>query len=148
MIKTEAAGGIVMNARGEVALVISGTGQFWGFPKGHIDEGESVLDAAKREMSEETGLSQLDFVRPLGSYGRYKSTDDGGDDVTEYKTIHMFLFNTTEEKLAPADSWNPEARWVAPAEVEGMLTHPKDKEFWKNAAAELGLPILLSGTPD
>ena len=141
MEKTEAAGGIVLNVRGEIALVISGTGNFWGFPKGHIDEGEDALGAAKREISEETGLTQLEFIRELGSYGRYKGTDDGGDDTSEYKTIHMFLFRTAEEKLAPTDAWNPEARWVPSAEVEKMLTHPKDKEFFRSVAPQITDPL-------
>ncbi|OGG50381.1 hypothetical protein A3C18_01410 [Candidatus Kaiserbacteria bacterium RIFCSPHIGHO2_02_FULL_54_11b] len=145
MEKTEAAGGIVVNSRGEVALVASGTGEFWGFPKGHIDEGEDAFSAAKREIKEETGLEGLTLIRELGSYGRHRGTPDGGDDVREYKTIHMFLFRTTEEKLMPTDPWNPEARWVPPVEVEKILTHSKDKEFWNGVAQELG---LLQGGKD
>ena len=29
---------------------------FWGFPKGHMEEGESPLNAAEREVFEETGF--------------------------------------------------------------------------------------------
>jgi len=33
----------------------------WGFPKGEIDPGESALDAAAREVLEETSVGDLDF---------------------------------------------------------------------------------------
>ncbi len=131
MEKTEVAGGIITNSSGGVALVRNGP-DFWGFPKGHIDEGEDALGAAKREIEEETGLQNITLVKELGSYGRYKGTPLGGDDTSEHKTIHMFLFRTEEEKLAPKDSSNPEARWVVPELVGEMLTHPKDKEFWRS----------------
>ena len=34
----------------------------WSFPKGKIEEGESELEAAKREVYEETGLNDLKFI--------------------------------------------------------------------------------------
>ena len=134
MIKTQAAGGIVLNVKGEIALVRSGTdGVFWGFPKGHVDSGEDAIAAAKREIEEETGLTHLSLIRAFAPYVRHRGTYSGGDDPAEVKTIYMFLFETEEETLAPKDAWNPEARWVSPADVEELLTHPKDREFFRNA---------------
>ncbi len=132
MKETEAAGGVVLNARGEVALVVSGQDNFWGFPKGHIDAGEDALTAAKREIEEETGLTKLELIRSLGSYGRYKAGLNGVDDTSEFKNMHMFLFATSEEKLEPKDAWNPEAKWIPIDKVEAMLTHPKDAEFFRS----------------
>ena len=132
MLQTEGAGGIVLNMKGEVA-VVSSFGNFWGLPKGHIDPGEDAMTAARREIQEETGLTRLQLVRAYEPYQRYRGTPDGGDDMAELKTIYMFLFTTIEEVLAPQDKDNPVAKWVKPEDVAPMLTHPKDKEFFKKA---------------
>ena len=127
--KTRTAGGVVVNAAGEI-LVVSQRGTSWSLPKGHIDAGETALEAAMREIWEESGVSELELVRELGTYERHKIGVDGGDDRSEMKTITMFLFRTTQMALGPRDRENPEARWVAPAEVAGLLTHRKDREFF------------------
>lgn len=136
-IKTETAGGIVLNKKGRV-LVVSQRGNSWSLPKGHIDPGEDALTAAKREIAEESGVVRLTLVKALGSYSRYKIGLDGTkEDRSELKTIHMFLFTTDEQKLKPTDPHNPEARWVYADDVEGMLTHPKDKLFFKSVRSQL-----------
>ena len=122
---------MVLNKEGKV-LVVSQHGNSWSLPKGRIDAGEDALTAAKREIYEEAGISQLNFIKELGTYQRYKISKDGGDDQSELKIITMFLFMTDQESLKPVDPDNPEARWVAKNEVADLLTHPKDKEFFLN----------------
>jgi ADP-ribose pyrophosphatase YjhB (NUDIX family) len=129
MIHTESAGGVVVNAEGRV-LVVSQHGTSWSLPKGHLEEGETPLEAARREIREESGVSRLELVRPLGSYTRNRLGRDGGEDESELKTIHLFLFRTDATELAPLDAENPEARWVEPGRVAGLLTHAKDREFF------------------
>ena len=129
MLRTHTAGGVVINADGKV-LVVSQRGTSWSLPKGHIDYGEDALAAAKREIYEESGVSDLQLVRELGSYERHKIGVSGGDDRRELKTITMFLFRTTQNSLDPIDPQNPEARWVPKSEVASLLTHPKDKAFF------------------
>lgn len=127
--RTESAGGVVLNTRGEV-LLVSQRGISWSLLKGHIDPGEDQLSAAQREIYEEAGIKNLAHIRDLGSYERCKISKDGGDDCSERKTIHISLFITDEEALRPVDSRNPEARWVARDEVTKFLAHYKDKEFF------------------
>ncbi|HEX8118377.1 MAG TPA: NUDIX domain-containing protein, partial [Pyrinomonadaceae bacterium] len=126
---TESAGGVVLNAEGLV-LLVSQQGTSWSLPKGHVEAGESPLEAARREIREETGVTRLEYVRPLGSYTRHRLGADGGEDRSELKTIHLFLFTTDETRLAPEDPDNPEARWVERGRVADLLTHAKDKEFF------------------
>jgi ADP-ribose pyrophosphatase YjhB (NUDIX family) len=129
MRKTRSAGGVVVNAEGEI-LVVSQRGTSWSLPKGHIDPGESALEAARREIYEESGIRDLELIGELGTYERPK-IGVNGDDRSELKTITMFLFRTSERVLRPVDPDNPEARWVERSEVAGLLTHQRDKEFFR-----------------
>ena len=126
MKKTISAGGVVLNKNGQV-LVVSQHGTSWSLPKGHVEEGEEIVVTARREITEESGISDLKLIKELGSYERPRLQDP-----TEIKTIHMFLFRTNQVDLKPVDSNNPEARWVNKEEVEKLLTAEKDKEFFKN----------------
>jgi ADP-ribose pyrophosphatase YjhB (NUDIX family) len=127
----ESAGGIVLGQDGKIVLV-SQNGDSWSLPKGHVDEGESHIEAAKREVYEESGVVDLTLVRELGVYERYRLSKDGGDDLSEPKRITMFLFKTVQKNLKPVDPDNPEARWVSVDEALNLLTHRKDKEFLKS----------------
>lgn len=134
--ETKSSGGVVINRHGEV-LVVSQEGKSWSFPKGHIDEGEDAITAAKREIHEESGIIDLELIKELGTYQRYKIGKDGGEDKSELKTIIMFLFRTNQDSLEPVDSKNPEARWVERSKVTDLLTHPKDKEFFLRMVQEV-----------
>jgi 8-oxo-dGTP pyrophosphatase MutT (NUDIX family) len=137
VLHTESAGGVVLDASGRV-LLVSQHGTSWSLPKGHIEPGEDALAAARREIYEESGVSRLELVRELGSYRRPRIGRDGGEDVSELKTIHLFLFRTTETALAPVDAENPEARWVEPRRAAEMLTHPKDREYFLSIIESVG----------
>lgn len=126
----------MVNCEGDI-LVVSQRGTSWSLPKGHIDEGEDARTAAIREIEEESGISELSYIQELGTYQRYKIGLDGQDDLSELKTLHMFLFRTNQMALAPQDAENPEARWVSKEEVAGLLTHRKDKEFFNEVMCTL-----------
>ena len=127
----------MVNQKGEV-LVVNQKGTSWSLPKGHIEAGEKPVSAAKREIYEESGITNLEFVRELGSYKRYRIGQDGGEDHSELKTIFMFLFKTNENSLKPIDPENPEARWVEGGKVVELLTHPRDREFFIRVGCVFG----------
>lgn len=79
------AGGIVLGEGGNVALVWSARSQAWLFPKGRTEPGETDEEAARREIAEETGLTDLEYLDDLGTFLR------PGDGVAD-KSIHMFLY--------------------------------------------------------
>ena len=64
----------------------------WDFPKGVVEKGEEALDGAKREVREETTITDLDFkwgydYRETGPYGQGK--------VARY-----YLAETTENEVS------------------------------------------------
>ena len=134
---TKAAGGIVMGTQGKV-IVVSQNNDSWSLPKGHLEENETELQSAVREIREETGVSQLELVRKLGEYERFQIGKGGiGENINRQKHITIYLFTTSQQKLKPLDPDNPIAKWVDIEEVESLLTHPKDKEFFVHVKPEV-----------
>jgi diadenosine hexaphosphate hydrolase (ATP-forming) len=127
---TVSAGGIVLNRQGLV-LLVNQRGTSWSFPKGHVEPGEEPVSAATREIMEESGITRLKILEILGAYGRYRIGKVRGDDKTEWKIILFFLFKTGQSALNFKSPEHPEARWVHPDKVAALLTHPKDKVFYK-----------------
>ena len=143
MKQTYSAGGVVVNKDGLV-LVVNQNHNSWSLPKGHIDEGEEKLEAAIREIYEESGIRKIQLIKELPTYERYKISLDGGDDKSELKIIYMFLFITDEIDLKPIDPDNPEARWVDKTKVAELLTHKKDKEFFLSIVSEIESVLFKS----
>jgi len=123
------AGGVVINDKQEV-VVVNQNHDSWSLPKGHIDPGENKLTAAIREIYEESGIKNPEFIKPLGAFNRYRIGLDGLDDKSELKKISIFLFKSLQIKLIPIDPSNPIAKWVPYDKVAKLLTHSKDKEFY------------------
>lgn len=134
------AGGIIWNPKRGI-VVVNQHNNSWSLPKGHVEEGETHLEAALREIQEETGINKNDLtlIIPLSPYTREKikmSAEDKG----EVRTISFFFFTTTQEILSPEDPENPEARWVVPSEVADLLSHPTDKEFFGYVLQKVLIP--------
>lgn len=55
MKEEKSCGAVVV--RDNSALLIYQNNGFWGFPKGHMESGESEVDTAIREIREEVGLN-------------------------------------------------------------------------------------------
>ena len=71
----------------EYLLLHHGT-DYWNFPKGKLESGESELDAAKRELTEETGLKDVEFIK--GFEGTFDYVYNHGNRKIK-KVVKMFL---------------------------------------------------------
>ena len=93
------AGGIVFRREGEQPryLLIRDSYDNWGFPKGHLENGESPADAARRETAEETGLDHLSLqgpIRVIDWHFRFR-----GRHIHKY--CHFFLFESPAGNASP-----------------------------------------------
>ena len=79
IVREPTAGGIVFrrNAKcGVEILHIQDAKDRWTIPKGHIEEGETAQQAARREIGEEAGLHEVDMLGWLGKiHFRYRRID-------------------------------------------------------------------------
>lgn len=89
------AGGIVFKRtqRGvRIAFILDPFGK-WAFAKGHVEQGETIIEAAIRETREEMGIHDLTVVAPLGTIDfwfreRYRKENRG---ATIHKYVHYYL---------------------------------------------------------
>lgn len=77
-----------VGGRREFLLVQHHAGH-WGFPKGHAEAGEKAIEAATRELSEETGLADVAVAGKPRFSERYVFTKRSGKVVE--KTVTYFL---------------------------------------------------------
>lgn len=114
-------------------MLVCQHGNSWSFPKGGVEKGESHLEAAKREIAEESGLKELTFVSELGSYTRPSIGLDGTGENPDWpaskRTFFLFTTAQTEFHFHDPDGEITAVRWVTVDEALELLTHPKDKEF-------------------
>ncbi len=95
-VREFSSGGIVIKRRrnGIQVLLIKDPYGKWTWPKGKIDRGESSLDAAKREIREETGLKNIEIISKVGRTDYYFRRDRR----LIYKTVFLYLFRLGEEE--------------------------------------------------
>ncbi|PYM16807.1 MAG: hypothetical protein DMD81_11525 [Candidatus Rokuibacteriota bacterium] len=94
---------LIFNDRGELLLQKQQHFGSWSLPHGCMDLGESVLDALKREVKEETGLSVIDAA-PFGIYTdpRYSVTYPNGDQV-QTLTLAFVVTEWSGDPVADGD---------------------------------------------
>lgn len=119
------AGGIVTkNIHGQeyILLVIKKDGLLT-FPKGHVEAGEKIEEAAVREVEEETGLQDIQLGQKLGVVARH-SLELSGEEVM--KDIHLYAMTSDSENHKVADE---KYGWFTMSNAMERLKFEEEKKF-------------------
>jgi len=116
---------VVVNDTGQVLLIRRTDNDNWALPGGAMDLGESLLDAARRETAEETGV-QVQITGLVGIYTdpRHVIHYTSNDEVRQEFSI---VFTARPVGGAPRpSSESAEVHWVAPQQI---ATLPMDRSM-------------------
>lgn len=126
----QAGGGVVKNKKGAI-LMIFRRGK-WDLPKGKLDEGETIEECAKREVQEETGLQEIEIIKPLTI--TYHTYTQFGKHIL--KESHWYAMKTTgDEKLTPQTEEDiTEITWATKEDLKKYMlnTFPTIAEVLKH----------------
>lgn len=119
---TEGAGGVVVNDEGKVLLIRHYNGT-WVFPKGHVDPGETPLEAALREVVEEAGV-ECHCPDPRTTFSTNYVNARG-----EARQITWFLLRTKASEPEMSEPLFPEGEFVRPEEALERLSFAEDRRL-------------------
>ena len=101
----------------------------WDFPKGIIEKGEKIEETAKREVKEETGIENIEFVEGFKEWIKYFFRVKGR---TIFKIVTFLLAETKQKKVKI--SWEHIGfKWLPYEEALEKLTFKNAKEILEKA---------------
>ena len=105
---------------GALFLLIKDSYQNWGFPKGHLENGERAEDAALREVREETGIDDLALrgrIETIDWYFRFRGQ-------LIHKVCHFYLMETNQATTNPQHAEGITAcRWVSYEDARAAISY-------------------------
>jgi 8-oxo-dGTP pyrophosphatase MutT (NUDIX family) len=113
----ESAGGAVMNENDELLMIFRN--DYWDLPKGKIDDKETPMQTALREVQEECGIMNLTIVEELPYTHHIYLRDE-----KEYlkRTYWFKMICKDSPKLVPQTSEGiTQAKWVSRGEIKKIL---------------------------
>lgn len=131
------AGGVVYRVEDGRALflLIRDSYRNWGFPKGHLEKSEAPEAAALREVSEETGLTDLVLRGELSTidwHFRFRGK-------LIHKICHFFLMESENAATSPQREEGITAcKWVPIDEALALISYANAREVLQRAAETVG----------
>jgi len=109
-------------------------GSHWDYAKGHVEPGEDDITAARRELQEETGITQAEFVPDFSREITYVFRGRRGQLIK--KTVVFFLAATSITDVILSHE-HVGFDWVTPEEALKRLTYTNARAVLEAALAKL-----------
>ena len=132
-LKKEKCCGCIIIENNKVLLVYEKNGNFWGFPKGHMEKGENEIETALREVKEEVGLN----VEIIDKERRYILNYIIRDEID--KTTVLYLAIPKNKEIVMQESEIEKVKWCDFEEALKTLTFDNSKEVFKKVINDLNL---------
>ncbi len=121
----------------EVCLIQTQGGEAWQLPKGIVERGEATVEAAMREVSEETGLSsELQQTLDRIEYWYVSNYDEGGP-VRVHKWVYFYLLRYTSGETKDHDHEVDDACWFPITEAQQLLSFESEQRVVRMAGETL-----------
>lgn len=134
-LRKEKCCGCIIIENNKVLLVYEKNGNFWGFPKGHMEKGENEIETALREVKEEVGLD----VEIIDKEKRYILNYIIRDEID--KTTILYLAIPKNKEIVMQESEIEKVKWCDFEEALETLTFDNSKEVFKKVINDLNLGI-------
>ncbi|MDR1474096.1 MAG: NUDIX domain-containing protein [Endomicrobium sp.] len=138
MLKETSCGAVIYKMQGEsplFLLVNSKRNNRWGFPKGHVENRESEIETAKREIFEETGIKKIEFIENFRQENVYLingSIDKTKGNLVEKHSIY-FLALALEDALSLDENEISKLEWLDIKKAKELLSFDYQKRIIKLA---------------
>jgi 8-oxo-dGTP pyrophosphatase MutT (NUDIX family) len=106
-----------------------GSKDYWDFAKGHVEAGEKEIDTVTREVKEETGLTDLEFVPGFNAWMKYFFVFEG---KKIFKIVTYLLAKTPTKKVTISGE-HIGYDWLPYEEALERLTFKNAKDMLKKA---------------
>ena len=105
-------------------LILRQTKGHWGFPKGHPEAGETDVEAALRELSEETGIATCTIIPGFRDIQHYSLEQNA---VPIERELLLFVGETADEKTVVQPGETEEIVWLPYEEARERITYSESK---------------------